>query len=122
MEQTDIGNLWPTPHQLLLLKAALLRDEPALDAWAEWKVGVDIDSLDWGSQRLLPKLYKNLHSHGIEEPLVRKFKGFHRRTWCENQLKFRKLAPALQVEAELVFPCHRNSHAVSHYTPIRSLL
>src|SRR5262245_47798267 len=92
----DIGNLWPTPHQELLLGAALLNGDEALEAWEEWKVGVDVDTLDWGSQRLLPRLYKNLHLHGIDEPLVAKFKGYHRRTWCENQLRFHRLAPSVR--------------------------
>ena len=47
------GGFWPTSQQELLLRAALLPGKEAIDAWREWKSGVDVDQLDPGSLRLL---------------------------------------------------------------------
>jgi hypothetical protein len=48
------GGCWPTEQQELLLKAALLKGEPAIQAWERWVSQVDINDLDQGSLRLTP--------------------------------------------------------------------
>jgi hypothetical protein len=78
----------PTREQSLLLKASLQEKDAAIDAWYEWKSSVDVDRLDEGSHLLLPLLYRNLNSHGVVDPLMRKFKGVYRLTWYKNHLLF----------------------------------
>ena len=71
------GGCWPTWEQESLLKAALLQGEEAIKAWHKWKSRVDVDQLDPGSLRLLPLLYRNLRTHGVEDPLMNRFKGIY---------------------------------------------
>jgi len=95
-EERD-GGCWPTIEQELLLKAALCRGQPAVEAWRVWKTAVDIDDIDNGSQRILPLLHRNLRANGVDDPLMNTYKGVHRRTWYENQLLFRPLTPLLSL-------------------------
>jgi hypothetical protein len=88
---------WPTHEQALLLRAALLSGQPALNAWEQWEHSVDIDHLDQGSHRLLPLLYRNLQTLGVEHPLIGRFKGVYRRTWYENQLLFNNMFKVLRM-------------------------
>ena len=90
------SSCWPTRRQELLLQAALLRGQKAVEAWNRWKSSADIDRLDPASHRLLPLLYRNLHAHGIEDPLMDKLKGGYRHTWSRNRLLFRGLAKLLR--------------------------
>ena len=86
-------NFWPTPQQELLLKAALLPNQKAIDAWEKWASQVDIEDLDTGSYRLLPLVYRNLESQDapIEHPAWPRLKGYYRKTWVENQLLFYRM-------------------------------
>ncbi len=89
------GGCWPTGEQVLLLRAALLQGEDAIAAWKQWKKTVDFESLDTGSYRLLPLLYRNLSAHGVHDTLMAKLKGVYRRTWYNNQLLFHKILAVL---------------------------
>lgn len=87
----------PTPQQELLLRASLFEEQEALQAWEAWKAQINWnDYLDAGSFRLLPLLFHNLQQHGVQDPLMHKLKGIYRKTWCENQIAFQKLAVLLQ--------------------------
>ena len=86
------GSCWPTRDHELLLRAALLDGPEAEHAWNAWQQQVDLDEIDDGSFRLLPLLHSNLVRHGIESPLLRRFKGVHRQAWFKNQVLFRQLA------------------------------
>ncbi len=86
---------WPTAEQGLLLRAALLKGTAAIDAWEQWAETVDFDEIDYGSQRLLPLLYRNLLDHSIENPLIARYKGFYRRVWISNQLLLDRTRPVL---------------------------
>jgi hypothetical protein len=86
---------WPSRMQELLLQSSLLDDERARAAWAEWKSVVDIAHLDSGSYRLLPLLYRNLRNLRIDDELVGRLRGVHRRTWYQNQILFNATAPLL---------------------------
>ena len=90
------GGCWPTPEQELLLQAALRQGETSLKAWREWKSTLDFDNIDYGSQRLVPLLYRNLQRQGVKDPLMGKFKGLYRHTWYKNQLLFAKGAQLLR--------------------------
>ncbi|MBW4497063.1 MAG: nucleotidyltransferase family protein [Oscillatoria princeps RMCB-10] len=92
----NMGGYKPTHQQGLLLRAALLQGENALAAWEEWRAAVDIQRLDAGSYRLLPLLYRNLSLHGVNDPLMAKFKGVYRNTWCKNQLSFKKVSAVMR--------------------------
>lgn len=84
-----------TPAQEQLLKAALFRGETAIQAWESWQENADLKSLDKGSARLLPLLYKNLSPQGIKHPLMTEFKQLYDRTWMKNQYAVYQLANLL---------------------------
>lgn len=86
----------PSPQQELLLRASLLKGRDAIEAWIEWKSGVDIEHLDPGSHRMLPLLYRNLQTHGIEDPSMGIYKGVYRQTWYKNQMLFHAIASLLR--------------------------
>ena len=90
------GYQLPTKEQELLLMAALLRGSAAIDAWLEWKSSVNVDRLDQHSYRLLPLLYRNLSIHGVEDPLLNKFRGIHRLTWYKNRVMFHNMATLIR--------------------------
>ncbi|MDH4230859.1 MAG: nucleotidyltransferase family protein [Nitrospirota bacterium] len=78
-----------TRDQELLLRAALLKGADAVDAWNEWKSGVDWEGhLDNGSFRLLPLLFTNLKRLEVKDPLMGKLKGIYLKAWYENQRLF----------------------------------
>ncbi len=75
----------PDSHQELLLRAALGETSVALAAWREWQATADLESLDWGSRRLLPLVYDNI---GVpQDP----------QTWIENQLLFQDTAALIRL-------------------------
>ena len=56
---------WPTPIQLLLLRACLESGAEARGAWEEWSSIVNLDYLDHQSCYLLPMLDNNLRAIGV---------------------------------------------------------
>ena len=94
--------LWPESLKKSLLRAAFLSGDEALRAWEAWRVQINMDDQpDPGSFRLLAQLYRNLQKHGIEDPLMMKFKGVTRQTWYKNQRFFRSVAPLLRALGEV---------------------
>lgn len=90
-------HLWPSPEQALLLQAALLDGEAALDAFRAWRGGVDLDAeLGYPVLKLLPLVHQNLLRLGCDDPLMGRLKGLSRRFWCEGQTLFFALTPALE--------------------------
>ncbi len=79
------SGFWPTRSQELILRAALLQGDEAIDAWKEWKQTTNIDVLDFGSHRMIPQLYRNLLDHGVRDPLMEKFKGVYRYYLYKNE-------------------------------------
>lgn len=90
------GNRQPTPSQTLLLRAAMLQGEPAVEAWHAWRAKADLDAPEAGTFALLPLLYYNLHNQGISDPWLVKCKGIYRRTWSQNQLILQQVAALLR--------------------------
>jgi hypothetical protein len=86
----------PTEQQEWLLKAALLKGPESIQSWEKWINGTDINSLDLGSQRLLPLLFNNLHSQNISHPILNKFKGVYRQTWYRNQMLFKEMSSVIR--------------------------
>ncbi|MEW6146136.1 MAG: nucleotidyltransferase family protein [Thermodesulfobacteriota bacterium] len=89
------GGCWPTPEQELLLRASLLDGSGAVGAFREWKATSDIDTVDPGSYRLFPLLYKNLLSHGVDDPLMNIFRWVYERTLSNNGTLYERLAGLL---------------------------
>lgn len=88
---------FPDEQQELLLRAALLEREPAIEAWERWKrMTGGIDRHDNASFRLLPLLYKRLAAHGLDEPQVTKLKGVYRHSWYCNQRLFHEAEAVVQ--------------------------
>jgi len=87
---------WPTKTQELLIKAAILGGNEALDAWQEWTSIVAINEIDNDSRLLLPLLYKNLRNHNIDDPSINIYKREYRATWFRTQTLYRNAALPLQ--------------------------
>ena len=85
-------NCWPTENQELLLRACLMNGHEALTAWQQWRVIFESGSLDEGSRRLLPLLYRNLKNQKITDPLISVLKEEYFHTWSENQFCLRGIA------------------------------
>ena len=98
MKKSKIENVClATIQQELLLKAALLSGEEALDAWRKWQEKIDWeDHLDQGSFRLLPLIYTNLHKQGLDDPVMGKLKGIYRNAWSKNQTLFHEMAKVIE--------------------------
>lgn len=86
----------PGEQDTLLLRAALLPGQSALDAFATWRKTLDLDALDFGSQRVLPLLVNNLRSLGVEDPIMQRFQGVGRYAWYLNQILIGAVRPILQ--------------------------
>jgi len=78
-----------------LLYAALCDGEKAEKAWLAWRAGLDFDQSGPRYAPLIPLLHQNLALLGIQDPLMGKFKGIHRRTWYKNQLRLRQVKSLL---------------------------
>jgi len=89
------GLRWPNRQELVLLKAAVLDGQAALDAWHEWRRTGDIDAVDRPSYEVLPVLYRNIERLGGDDPDLGRLKGIYRRTWYHNQVLIRHAATAI---------------------------
>lgn len=67
----------------LLLRAALLEGDAALDAWelAKGRPGL----IDAAPYRVLPQLYRNLSALGVKDEETERLKGVYRHCWTSNQ-------------------------------------
>ena len=88
---------WPTVAHELLLHAGVSARDRATDAWQEWNRIVDIENeqIDVGSYRLLPLVYANLFRNRPGSAKARILEGVYKRTWYENQVRFRACAGML---------------------------
>ncbi|MBI4773678.1 MAG: nucleotidyltransferase family protein [Deltaproteobacteria bacterium] len=93
----DMGNLWPTATQVLLLQASLMKGENAVESWEKWKASTDLRDVDAGSQRLFPLVYSNLVSQGLRDPVLSEFKETWLGTWYENRMMLQQLADLLRL-------------------------
>ena len=73
-----------SPANLLLLKAALLDKDAAIDAYRAWRPTLNFETISHGQQRILPLLQSNLTRFGIEDPLADRFRGIRRYFWVRN--------------------------------------
>lgn len=91
---------WPTRNQELLLRAALLDGELALESWREWRRNVDIEVIDYGSHRMIPQLYRNLQRLGVKDPSLERLKGVYRYYLYKNEILMHRLASLLKAFEE----------------------
>lgn len=89
------GGCWPTSEQELLLRASLLRRQESIAAWREWHRRVNVETLDPGSQRLLPLLFRNLEAQGMEHSVLKRYASVYRLNWYRNQIVFRDVKRVL---------------------------
>lgn len=90
------GGCWPTPGQELLLRACLMPGDEAAEAFRQWKAASDVNTVDPGSYRLFPLLYKNLQTAGIDDPLLNIFRWVYERTLSNNRTLYGRLASLLR--------------------------
>jgi hypothetical protein len=86
-------DIWPSDAQELLLRAALIPDERALDAWRQVRSRIEVATLDGSTLALLPMLRKNLLALDVEDELLSLFKGVHRYSWARNQTLLAPMMP-----------------------------
>jgi hypothetical protein len=86
---------WPTPNQELILRAAVLQGERALESWAEWKLKTNLDAIDYGSHRMVPQLYRNLQRHGVKDPMMDRLKGVYRYYLYKNEILMHRIGALL---------------------------
>jgi hypothetical protein len=91
-----LNRAWPSHHQRLLLKSALLPEADALAAWRQWRAEVDIEGThpDATSFRLLPLVFDALNRYAVDDPFMARLRGIHRNRWVRNQLVLRGWAAA----------------------------
>jgi len=77
------------------LSAALCDGEKAKQAWQRWRATLDFDQSGPRYMTMIPLLQQNLSRLGIEDPLMGKFKGIHRRIWYKNQLLLQQVSVLL---------------------------
>jgi hypothetical protein len=95
-----VGSFWPSERQKLLLRAALLEDQRAAQAWDMLRLDFDVEELELGEHRLLPLVYHRLRQLGLDDPALPKLRGLYRRTWYLNQVLLDRLKEALRAVEE----------------------
>lgn len=81
--------------QLLLVKAAVLADGPALAAWEEWSATAEPERMHHGEARLIAGAFRRLEELGAGGPMMSFAAGIYRRTWYANQLAVARMAIVL---------------------------
>jgi hypothetical protein len=85
----------PTPRQVLLLRAALLRGDAARDAWRRARALVGPAHLDALCEPLLPLVYRNVAPLGNDAGLEA-LKARYVRTWSDNLAIVHAVRPLLR--------------------------
>ena len=94
-QQAVTPNYWPTAHQALCLKAALLPGEAGLAAWRRLAAMIEPERLDAVSQSLLPLVYQNLARLGAGDPRIEALRDRYVLTWSDNQRQCHSALPLL---------------------------
>ena len=89
----------PAPLETQLLRGALLDGDLAVEAYRRWRAEVDIDTLDGGSQRMLPLLASNLAQIGFEDDFTDQLHGHRRQALAMNAHRIGTVRPALRALA-----------------------
>jgi glycosyltransferase involved in cell wall biosynthesis len=112
-----------SPSNLLLLKSALLDGDAAIAAYREWRPTLDLATLTYDQQRLLPLLQRNLTRLGISDPEMNRFRGIRRYFWAQNlkAMTFAKPVFAALDRAGVPFIVLKGAALVACYLEDRSL-
>ena len=112
-----------SPSNLLLLKAALLDEDAAIAAYRAWRPTLDLETISYGQQRLLPLLQSNLTRFGIEDPLADRFRGIRRYFWVQNlkAMAFAQRVFAALDQAGVSFIVLKGAALIACYLTDRSL-
>ena len=94
------GSFWPTPRQLLILRAISADDAEAGEAWEQLRPRLELERLELGSFELMPLLFRRLEDIAPADPLLAKLAGIYRKTWYTNQLELSRVVPALAALVE----------------------
>lgn len=79
----------PIKNDLLLLKAALLNDNRAVESWNSWVAATNIDNIDQASFRLFPLVYQNLINLELpQNEVLIKLKNACRYHWAHTKYIF----------------------------------
>jgi hypothetical protein len=85
----------------LLLRACLLPDQRAVDAWRAWRDRArPVNDLPTEQHRLVPLLHANLTALGVEDPDVTRYAGVRRFYWIHQQAMLRSVRPAIETMHE----------------------
>jgi hypothetical protein len=106
-----------TREQQLLLRACLLPDERAVEAWRQWCSIADLDHLGGSCQRLVPLLHRNLEALGVRDPVLRRYRGIRRYHWSKNHVvlgRVSRLTRALEERALPYVVLHDLALMLSH--------
>jgi hypothetical protein len=87
------GDCFPSPRQMLVLRAALCGPPNALAAWEELRGRALLE--DEAVSRLLPLLHENLRRAGAAPEQLRGLRGVRRHTLVANEMLFRGVAPVI---------------------------
>lgn len=88
--------LWPAHHDALILQAALLDGDRALDAWQAWLQAVDQSKIDFTQLRLIPLLHHNLRRLGVAEEKLASYRNDTLVFWIRNQQLFKFACTEIQ--------------------------
>ena len=89
---------WPTAEQELILVAAIGPDADAAHAFERWGEITDFrDHFDVGVFRLLPFVYRRMHTLGVAGTTMPMLKGVYRYVWFSTQALFHGVAPTLSL-------------------------
>jgi hypothetical protein len=87
---------WPTALQLELLRVALWPPDAATRHWERLRTGFVLDDVwDPDTYRLLPLVHRRLVALGVDDPVLPRLKGVHRREWYRNRVTVSQVAPVL---------------------------
>lgn len=75
-----------------MLRACISPGPEAVDAFLKWKSLAYINCSDPGSYRLFPLLYRNLLSHGVDDPLMNIFSWVYIKTRENNGVLYGRLS------------------------------
>jgi Uncharacterised nucleotidyltransferase len=89
-----LRRLWPNTAGQLLLNAALLADNRAVESWQRLYRQMGLEFAEDGEFQLLPLVYANLRDLGYTGPETAKLHGAYRKAWYCNQLLFHATAGA----------------------------
>lgn len=100
-ERRRLGRCGPTATELLLLQAALLPHERALDAWRRWREVEMPGAADWRSLQLLPLVADHLgEAIGSEAAEIARLQ--RRRNWADNRLDLAVLREVIELLCDVV--------------------